>query len=334
MASRNEKPVIAVLHPQGRRPPGLEALEDQAEIRCATDTGSLRKALDDARVLMITDFRSDALERAWEYTRSLEWIHATSAGVDKVLIPQVVQSPVPVTNARGIFDRAIAEYVLGAMLLFAKDFKGNLRNQRERRWQHRETERLEGKRLLVAGAGSIGSTVGTLARANGLVVEGMAGRQRTGDPVFGTVHGPDQFHTLLEKADFVAVAAPLTETTHHMFDDAAFAALKPGARLINVGRGEIVDTQALIRALDNGRLAGAALDVFEEEPLPEDHPLWTNPNVMISAHMAGDFIGWERALTEQFIDNFKRWRRGEKLLNQVDKRRGYGAAREDHRHAR
>ncbi|MFP4003024.1 MAG: D-2-hydroxyacid dehydrogenase [Alphaproteobacteria bacterium] len=334
MPPPDAKPVIAVLHPEGQPPPGIEALEDRAELRCASTGQALQDAIPDAQILMITDFRSNALEQAWPHARKLAWIHATSAGVDRVLIPQVVASPIPVTNARGIFDRAIAEYVLGAMLLFAKDFTGNLRNQQERRWRHRETERLEGKRLLVAGAGSIGSTIGALARACGLEVAGLAGRRRPHDPVFGTVHGPEDFHGLLQEADFVAVAAPLTDSTHHMFDDAAFAALKPGARLINVGRGEIVDTQALMRALDSGRLAGAALDVFEEEPLPGDHPLWSRPDVMISAHMAGDFIGWERALTEQFIGNFERWQRGEALFNKVDKRRGYGAVREESHHAR
>ena len=330
----SDRPVIAVLHPEGHPPPGLELLEDRAQLRCASGADALKHAIEDAEILLVTDFRTETLEQAWPHARNLTWIHATSAGVDKVLIPQIVGSPIPVTNARGVFDRTIAEYVLGAMLFFAKDFAGNLRNQQQRRWRHRETGRLEGKRLLVAGAGSIGSAIGALARAAGMKVAGVAGRRRTEDPVFGRVHGPADFHTLLGEADFAAIAAPLTEATRHMFNDAAFDALKPGARLINVGRGEIVDTDALLRALDSGRLAGAALDVFEEEPLPAGHPLWTCPNVMISAHMAGDFIGWERALTEQFAENFERWRRGEPLLNQVDKRRGYGAVREEQRHAR
>ncbi len=290
MPSPGKKPVIAILHPEGQAPPGLDALMDRAELRYASRADGLKEAIGGAEILLISDFRSDALELAWPHADALAWIHATSAGVDRVLIPELVASPVPLTNARGVFDRAIAEYVLGAMLLFAKDFTGNLRNQRKRRWQHRETERLVGKRLLVAGAGSIGSAIGALARACGVQVTGLAGRRRERDPVFGMVHGAEDFHALLGDADFIAVAAPLTAATRRMFDDAAFSALKPGARLINVGRGEIVDTGALMRALDSGHLAGAALDVFEEEPLPANHPLWTTPNVMISAHMAGDSI--------------------------------------------
>ncbi len=120
------------------------------------------------------------------------------------------------------------------------------------------------------------------------------------------------------------MAAPLTDDTRGLFDDRHFRLMKPGAVFINVGRGAVVRTGALLRALDSGRLAGAALDVFEEEPLPPEHPLWRYPNVMLSAHMAGDFVGWRRALGDQFVDNFQRWRRGQPLVNPVDTARGYG----------
>lgn len=317
---------IAILHPPGDPPPGLEMLGEEAVIRGASDGAELSQAIDGAQVLMVTDFRSGALEAAWPRAGALQWIHATSAGVDHVMIRQVRESGVMVTNARGVFDAAIAEYVLGAILFFAKDFAGNLANQRQERWRHRDTERVAGKRLVVVGAGSIGGAVARAARAAGLRVEGIASRARE-DKNFDAVHGPERLHERLAEADYVAVTAPHTKATHHMLDADAFAAMKESARLINVGRGPVVETAALVDALEAGRLAGAALDVFEEEPLPAGHPLWGFPNVMISAHMAGDFIGWREALTEQFIDNLKRWRRGEALVNRVDGRAMEGAGR-------
>jgi len=325
-ATISNQPVVAVLHAPGDPPPDLDALVPGAEHRLATDKQGLAKAIADADVALVTDFRSGALEAAWPEARRLQWVHATSAGVDALLFPALVESDVPLTNARGIFDAAIAEHVLAMMLAFAKDVPASVRLQGERRWRHRDTERLAGRRLLVVGAGSIGRAIARLAGAAGLRVSGVARSARSGDPDFERVHGQDGLIEALGEADFVAVAAPLTDETHHLFDAEAFAAMRDEARLINVGRGPVVDTDALAAALRDGRIAGAALDVFEEEPLPGDHPLWDFPQVMVTAHMAGDFVGWRRTLVEQFAGNFRRWQSGEPLLNRVDKRRGYGRA--------
>jgi len=141
--------------------------------------------------------------------------------------------------------------------------------------------------------------------------------------VFAVDVGYGQLHQRLAEYDFVVVAAPLTPATEGLFDAAAFAAMAPEARFINIGRGPIVRTDDLVAALREGQIAGAALDVFEEEPLPANHPLWDLPNTHLSAHMAGDVSGWRRALSEQFIDNFRRWRRGDPLRNLVDKEQGF-----------
>jgi len=319
-------PVVAVLHDPEDPPPDMETLVPGAKIRRASDAGTLEQALADADVVLVTDFRSGALESAWPAARSLQWVHATSAGVDALLFPALVESNVPLTNARGIFNAAIAEHVLGVMLAFAKDIPGSVRLQDAHRWRHRDTERLADRRLLVVGAGSIGRTVAKLARAVGLNVSGVARSARREDSDFDVVHGQDGLADALPEADFVVVAAPLTDETHHLFDASAFAAMSPRARLINIGRGPIVETDALVTALRENRIAGAALDVFEQEPLPADHPLWDFPQVLVTAHMAGDFLGWRRALVEQFAENFRRWRAGEPLFNRVDKRRGYGRA--------
>ncbi len=317
-------PLIAVLTAPGEAPPpGLAPLERQARLRFAGTRDELRAALSQADVLLVTDFRTRILREAWPAAQRLQWVHATSAGVDAMMFPELRASPIPVTNARGIFDGAIAEHVLGMMLAFAKDLLGTVALQRERRWRHRETERLAGRRVLVVGAGSIGRRIARLAAAAGLHVEGIASRARAADADFVAVHAAAGLHAALAEADFVVVAAPLTAATHGMFDAAAFGAMRPHARFINIGRGPIVETDALVAALRSGAIAGAALDVFEEEPLPAEHPLWDLPNVIVTAHMAGDFIGWRAALSEQFIENFRRWQAGEALFNVVDKQRGY-----------
>lgn len=302
--------------------PGLEPLAERAEIHYARDEAALERHLPETDVLVVTDFRTEMLERAWPAESPIRWVHATSAGVDKLMFPALVAGDIQVTNARGVFDRGIAEYVLGAVLLFAKDTLANLRYQREHRWVHRETELIRGKRALIVGAGSIGAEVAGALKTMGMTVHGTARSERD-HPPFDHVYANDQLPELLPEADFVVVTAPLTPATEGLFDRGMFQRMKPEARFINVGRGPIVKTADLLATLQTGEIAGAALDVLEEEPLPEDHPLWDLPNVMLSAHMAGDFIGWRRALGEQFVANFERWEKGEALKNLVDKGRGF-----------
>lgn len=316
--------VVTVLTAPGEpEPPGLDALRARAEVRFASDEQTLRDTLPGTHVLMVTDFRTEALVAAWPTANKLEWIHATSAGVDALMFPELIDGPVKVTNARGIFDRTIAEYVLCTILMFAKDFPHSIRLQLEHRWQHRDTERVEGKQVLIVGAGSIGRQIARLVRAVGLIPHGIARTARKEDPDFVAVHGNDQLYEQLSLADYVVIAAPLTPQTEGLFDATAFEAMKSTARLINVGRGPVVNTDDLLEALNYRMIAGAALDVFEEEPLPVDHPLWAMENVIMTAHMSGDFIGWRRALTDQFLENFDRWHQREELFNPVNKALGY-----------
>ncbi|PAU80116.1 hydroxyacid dehydrogenase [Halovibrio salipaludis] len=324
MASTETRPVITVLTaPDEERPPGLDPLFDRAEVRFAWDADTLRETLPGTRIMMVTDFRTDALREAWPSADSLEWIHATSAGVDALMFPELVNSEVTVTNAQGIFDRSIAEYVLCTILMFAKDFPHSIRLQMAHQWQHRDTERAQGSRVLVVGAGSIGRQIARLVTAVGMEAHGIARRSRSDDPDFEAVHDNAAIPEQLGLADYVVIAAPLTPATEKLFDAKAFQAMKPTARMINIGRGPIVDTQALVEALQSGEIAGAGLDVFEEEPLPSDHPLWAMENVTMTAHMAGDFIGWKKALTEQFFDNLDNWLAGRDFFNVVDKASGY-----------
>lgn len=308
--------VVVLASPEDPELPGLEGLPDDVRVRTVTGEGELREMLPEADVLVVTDFRTGLLERCWPGETRVRWVHATSAGVDTLMFPALLDSGIPITNARGIFDRGIAEYVLGAVLMFAKDTLGNLRHQRQHRWNHRDTERIDGRQVLVVGAGSIGAEVSRLLRAVDMRVTGLA-RSAREDDRFDAVEPTGRLLDLLPGADFVVITAPLTPDTEGLFDRRAFAAMKSSARLINVARGPIVRTDDLVVALRQSDIAGAALDVFEHEPLPEDHPLWDFPSVMISAHMAGDFIGWRRALGEQFVENFRRWTMGEPLLNEV-----------------
>lgn len=321
-------PVVTVLTAPGEpEPPGMDALRARAEVRFACDEQTLRDTLPGTDVMMVTDFRTEALEATWESADRLQWIHATSAGVDALMFPALIHSDVVVTNARGIFDRTIAEYVLCTILMFAKDFPGSIRLQMKHQWKHRDTERAEGKQVLVVGAGSIGRQIGRLVSAAGLNAHGIARTPRHDDPDFVAVHGNDELFEQLGHADYVVIAAPLTPQTEGLFDDKAFKAMKSSARLINIGRGPIVKTDDLIAALRDGEIAGAGLDVFEEEPLPESHPLWDMENVTMTAHMAGDFIGWKRALTDQFLENFDHWHASGELFNLVDKELGYAGSK-------
>ena len=307
----------------GSPPPGIGGVLEAAEVRFAADGAALERELPGAEALFVWDFRSGELQRAWHRADGLRWVHVAGAGVDAVLFPELVQSSVTLTNSRGVFDRPIAEYVIGLMLMFAKDFRASAEHQRRREWAHRETETISGKRLLVVGAGPIGREVARLARPLGMHTEGVARTARESDEDFGRVISDEDLDEALPEADYVVVAAPLTDRTRGMFGRERFAGMKPGARFINVGRGPIVDEDALVEALREGRLSGAALDVFQNEPLPEDSPLWEMPGVFVSPHMSGDSVGWLDALGGLFAENFGRWIRDEPLLNVVDKQSGY-----------
>lgn len=319
----SRQPVVAVLH--GTDLPSSEALApvaDRAEIRF-TEAAGLAEALDGADVVFAYDFLSTAIREAWDAAGSVRWVHVAAAGVDALLSPEVRESDVVVTNSRGVFDTAIAEYVLGQVLSFAKDLPGSLRLQQERRWLHRESEQVAGSRALVVGTGPIGRAIARLLRAAGVEVSGAGRRARSEDPDFGAVTGTDGLHEALGRADWVIAIAPLTDQTKGMFDAEAFAAMQPHARFINVGRGELVRTPDLVAALREGGIAGAALDVVDEEPLPQEHELWTLPNVLITPHNSGDFIGWREALVALFAENFVRWSEDQPLENVVDKSLGY-----------
>lgn len=303
------------------QPPALaDRLGDDVLVRPVFTTGQLRAALPDSDVAFVWDFRSTRLREAWTPASRVRWVHVASAGVEPLLFPEL--RGVTLTNSRGVFDAAIAEFVLGAILAFAKDLPQTLDLQRAGVWQHRETRLVAGATVLVVGAGSIGRSVARLVRAVGCAVVGVARTARE-DAHFDRVVSMADLDGELAAADYVVVTAPLTEQTAGLFDERTLAGAKPGAVLVNVGRGGIVDEAALLAALESGRLRGAALDVFAEEPLPAGHPFWTRRDVLVSPHMCGDFIGYRDVLVDIFVDNLHRWCSGGELRNVVDKDRGY-----------
>ncbi|NIY65827.1 D-2-hydroxyacid dehydrogenase [Streptomyces malaysiensis] len=302
----------------GDQPPvHLDRVAERAKV-LVCDEKSLPQALPVADVLLVWDFTSDAVRDAWpgEGPRPA-WVHTASAGVDRLLCPELIASDTVLTNARGVFEQPIAEYVAGLVIAMAKDFHGTWELQRQRRWQHRETMRLAGTRAVVVGAGPIGRAIGSTLAALGVVVDLVGRSARQG------VRGGDELPGLLPSADWVVCAAPLTEANRGMFDRSVFDRMKSSARFINIGRGPLVVEKDLTAALMARRIGGAALDVFEHEPLASDDPLWDVPGLFVSPHMSGDTVGWRDHLAEQFQDNFEHWCAGEPLLNIVDKRLGY-----------
>jgi phosphoglycerate dehydrogenase-like enzyme len=300
----------------------MAAIESLANVRLAGEK-ELAEALPGTEILFLWDPWPDAVANAWPRADSLRWVHAASAGVDRLLFPGLVASDVRLTNSRGVFDEPIAEYVLGLVLAFAKDLPTTLRLQERREWRHRETERLAGARALVIGPGPIGRAIGRRLSSMGMTVEGLGRSARPSDPDLGRVRPMAELHAALAEADYVVLAAPLTDETRGMIDAAALARMRPTARLINIGRGRLVAEDDLIDALRANLIAGAALDVFAAEPLAESSPLWELPNVIVSPHMAGDAGGWREELVDLFVDNLARYREGRPLRNVVDKQRGY-----------
>src|SRR5699024_3996618 len=312
-------PTVLVLH-DGTAPsgPSIDEVEKLAHV-VYTDENELAQHIGAADALFAYHFTSDALTGVWDRAENLQWIHVAAAGVDPFMTPPVRRSEVTVTNSRGVFEQAIAEYVLGQVLSFAKDFPGSLRRQRDHTWDHRESERVAGIRAVVVGTGPIGRAIAQLLHRAGLQVSGSGRRERTDDPDFGTVCAQQDLPEALGRADWVVFAAPLTESTQGMVDADLLAAMQPHARVINVGRGELIVTDDLVEALRAGTIAGAALDVVDPEPLPAEHPLWDLPQVMITPHSSGDFKGWRDALAEVFEENMRQSVAGRPLHNVVDK---------------
>jgi D-2-hydroxyacid dehydrogenase (NADP+) len=251
-------------------------------------------------------------------SRNLQWVHANSAGADRPDYGQLRERNVTVTTSSGATDGAVALSALGGIVALARHFPQLMDSQRRRAWEPLRGDRtprdIPGQTAVVVGMGPIGQEIARLLKALRLHVIGVR-RSRSPLPNFDETVSYDDLHRVLPSADWVVLACPLTETTRDLMDAKAFSLLPPGARLINVARGDVVNENDLIAALSSGKLDGAYLDVFHKEPLDNESPLWSMPNVMVSPHSSSYSIGQYDRIGDIFLENLALWRDGRPMRN-------------------
>jgi phosphoglycerate dehydrogenase-like enzyme len=305
----------------------LARLPEETSIAVGQTAEAFERAAPDATVIFSWGFSRDLLRRVFLTSPRIRWVHTRSAGIDTMLFPELVASPVVLTNGSGVFSDSLAEWVLGAILYFAKDLRRLVRSQMEGRWEPFEgVGEIAGRTLGIVGYGDIGRAVASRARALGMRVLGMTRRGPllyNADPLVSQVFGPNDRIRMIEQSDYIVVAAPLTPETRGMIGEAEFAAMKSDAVIINIGRGPVIQEPAMVRALSERRIKGAALDVFDCEPLPQGHPLYNLDNVLLSPHCADHTATWTENAMRFFLSNYERFQKGEPLLNVVDKSNGY-----------
>jgi phosphoglycerate dehydrogenase-like enzyme len=255
---------------------------------------------------------------------NLRWVHSRGAGVDSVLFPELIESDVVLTNGKGSFSAALGEFALAAILYFAKNIPRLRKQQAARLWEVFEVNRIAGQTVGIIGYGDIGRAVAERVHPMGMRV--LATRRQipsTPDPLVERYFAPADLRAMVALCDYVVAATPLTEETRHMIGDAVFGAMKSSAIFMNLGRGPVVDEEALIKALSAGTIRGAALDVFEKEPLPSDSPLYGMDQVLLSPHSADVTSDWLDRAMDLFLDQYHRFKSDEPLRNVVNKRLGY-----------
>ncbi|MBC7251552.1 MAG: D-2-hydroxyacid dehydrogenase [Anaerolineae bacterium] len=328
----------------------LQAVSPRLRIRQqpCRDAAEVAAALsEDVEVLYTYYIPDDLLSRA----PHLRWVQLNSAGADHVLDHPLMQSEVMITTASGLHAVRIAEYVFASIFAFVYRIPRMLHYQRRREWPSGRWDifagpELRGQTIGIVGYGSIGREVGRIAHALGMRV--LASKRTpqlaissdeyhipgTGDPegkLVSRLYLPDQLPEMVAECDFVVVTTPLTPQTRGLISEKVLRAMKPNAYLVNIARGPVVDERALIRALQEGWIAGAGLDVFEEEPLPADSPLWELArasaegagNIILSPHIAGFTLRYDERAVEIFAENLRRYLSGQPLMNLVNKERGY-----------
>lgn len=278
----------------------------------------LNQHIVDAEILITLQFPFNILKKATK----LKWIQLTSAGVEQLLGARANLRNILVTNTKGIHADVMADYTLGAIVMLHWNFPHFFINKLNRRWDTRLTYPLAGKTLGIVGVGTIGQEITRRAQGFGLKVIGV---KRNPIPTEGIsqIFGPEGLRKMLPLCDFVVIVVPATPKTYHMVGEFELQLMKKTGFLINISRGNVLDESALVKALQQGWIAGAVLDVFEKEPLPQESPLWDMDNVVITPHLSGDFIGYVERVVKVFSENYIRWKDGRPLLNLVDLDRDY-----------
>lgn len=278
-------------------------------------------AIPDVDILIAGKFDKEILEKA----EKLKWVHALAAGVDRLLFPEFVNSHIILTNSSGVHPVPISEHVFGMMLMFSRRLHESVRNQLQSEWKRPVPAELYGKTLGVVGFGSIGERIGLLGKCFGMYVIGL---KKNVDSDYNPDNAdelvpPERLHYLLSRSDFVVIALPLTKDTEKLISKREFQTMKDTAYIINISRGRVICQKDLVQALETKEIGGAGLDVFEEEPLPAENPLWALDNVIVTPHYAGSTPEYFNRAIDIFCDNLKRFSKGEKMVNIVDKKREY-----------
>jgi phosphoglycerate dehydrogenase-like enzyme len=285
----------------------------------------------DAQAILHWSASRETLRQVFLACSRVRWIHSRNAGLDNLLFPELIASPIPLTNGSGVFSQSLGEFALAAILYFAKDFARMLRNQKSQRWERFDVDEISGQTVGIIGYGDIGRAVATRAGAMGMKLLALKRHPPAegdpipapGQPLIDRFYTPSQMPEMLASCDYVVVAAPLTTETRHMVSDAEFAAMKPSAIVINVGRGPVIDQAAMVRALAAGQIRGAGLDVFEHEPIPAGDPIWSLDNVLISPHTADRTSTWLDEAMKFFLEQYERFSKDQPLKNVVNKQLGY-----------
>jgi len=303
--------------------PQLAMLNELPHTVCG-DFAACAQAVNDATVILLWSGTGELLRELFGICRKLLWVHSRAAGVDKLLFPELLASEILLSNGRGVFSASLGEFVLGAILYFAKDFRRMVRNQTAAVWEPFDVQEIGGQTVGILGYGDIGRAVASRVRAMSMRV--LATKRHlpgSPDPLVEHFYKPEERREMMAHCDYIVATAPLTEETRHMISDAEFAVMKSTAVVINVGRGPVIDEAALLRALTAKRIKGAGLDVFEHEPLPAGHMLYELENVLLSPHCADHTADWQDQAMRFFLEQYGRFEKGEPLKNIVNKRLGY-----------
>ena len=315
--------LLAIANPSAPHMRALDRLAGPVELHVGKDPDLIKTHAPDADVILCGVSTNEMVRLAFLEAKRLRWMHVLWAGVEKILFPELIESPIPLTNGKGVFKDSLAQFAIGAILFFAKDFRRLIRQQETGTWESFDVQDTRGQVLGIVGYGGIGRAAAELARPFGMKVVALRRRASAGDGLVDQFFTPDRLPEMLALCDYLLVAAPLTSETQGMIGARELSALKKSAVIINVGRGPVINEPALIAALQQRQIHGAALDVFDEEPLPAGHPFYRLPNVLLSPHAADHTVNWIYLAMDRFIETFQRFRDGLPLDNLVDKKAGY-----------
>lgn len=307
-------PEIAMLHPL----PHVTGSEPAAFAQAAKD----------ATAILNWSAPPDLLPAVLAMAPQVRWVHFRAAGLDKQLFPELIESGITLTNGSGVFSPSLGEFAIAAILFFAKDLRRMVRNQAAGVWKGFEVAEIAGQTAGIIGYGDIGRAVASRAHAMGMRV--LATKRHipespgpNADPFIERFYQTGAQREMIALCDYIVVTAPLTDETRHLIGEAEFAVMKPTAVVINVGRGEVIDQAAMVRALSENRIKGAGLDVFEHEPLPPGDPMYKLDNVLLSPHTADRTANWLEQAMCFFLAQYERFQKGEPLKNVVNKELGY-----------